>query len=742
MTEIIAGSETKSSLPLSILHTVVAGLVTGLLAAVFAVSDAAFIFSGSLSRFLPVGIAIALASTSILAAITGLVSSIRGVIAVPQEVTIASLATIAAAVALALPFSATEQQKLATIICAIAVASAATGLFLFLLGRFRLGELIRFVPVPVIAGFLAGIGCMILIGSFGVSTGVTPSMDAMHSLLKPHAIAKSLFAMAFAGCVWFTTANSRTLIAVPIIIVLSAVLFHAFGQISGYSIAELSAEAWFPAIPEGELHWPPLDLSDLAQADWGLIAAQSFTIATMMLITAMAVSMNISGIELGADKDADIDREFTASGAASLVAGACGGLAGFQGIAPSLLNIRLGGANRYAGVAVAIVCVTVMLFGADLLMLVPMPVFGGLLLWVALTLIKQWLVDSFRQLTGGEYAVILLMALVLNAVGFVEGLITGLVAGLVLFAIDYSKTDIVKTRLTGETFHSKRTLSEDWRALLREHGSSIVVLRLQGFIFFGTAYQFVERIRKYVQDNTDNPMRFLILDMQRTSGLDSSATASFVKLEQLASASRFKLVLTDVPTQVSETLQGGGIGQSALTPVRQFSDLDHGLSWCEEKLVYRISPALAETSAVSVRDRFVDSLFDENAAQIMLKYMRQLDLKQGDVLIEQDTESQDMYFIESGKLAVYLGKGEAHSIRVNSAEPGSFVGEISFYLGQQRTASVICEKPARVWQFSHDNLEALRKEHPEIASYFHQRMAVMLADRLSATTRLVQHLVD
>jgi CRP-like cAMP-binding protein len=55
---------------------------------------------------------------------------------------------------------------------------------------------------------------------------------------------------------------------------------------------------------------------------------------------------------------------------------------------------------------------------------------------------------------------------------------------------------------------------------------------------------------------------------------------------------------------------------------------------------------------------------------------------------------------------------------------------------------VVCDKPARVWQFSRQNLDALRKAHPEIASYFHQRMAVMLADRLSMTTRLVQHLID
>ncbi len=742
MSDAIARRDTNRSLLMSWLQMVIAGLVTGFLAVMFSVSDAAFIFSGSLSRFLPVGIAIALASTAILAVITGLTSSIRGVIALPQEVTVASLATIAASVALGMPFAVGEEQKLATIICAIAVASVATGLFLLALGIFRLGRLIRFVPMPVVGGFLAGMGCLIFFGSFGVATGIAPSLDAMHALMLPHAIAKSTFAIAVAAALWFATERAGSPLAAPAVIVLAIVLFHAIGQITGYGLDELAAAGWFPVIPDGELPWPPLNISDLARADWGLIAAHSFIIATMMLVTAMAILMNVSSIEMANDSDADIEREFTASGLANVASGGCGGIAGFQGILPTLLNLKIGGDSRYAGLLIATLSIASMLFGGDLLVMVPLPVFGGLLLWVAATMLKQWLVDTYHQLSGGEYAVIVLMTLIINAAGFVEGLITGLVAGIVLFAVDYSRVDIVKTRLTGETFHSKRALSKDWRAVLAEHGSSIVILRLQGFIFFGTAHQFVERIRRHISENTNTPMRFLVLDLRRTTGLDSSAAISFVKLEQIAAASKFKLVLTDVPHQVAETLERAGLGSNALTPVRWFEDLDHGLQWCEEKLVYRIAPELAEISSVSIMDGLVDDLFADQAAQKMLQYMQQIDLKAGDLLIEQDTESQDMYFIESGILTVLLRTSDGHTMRLGTAEPGSFVGEISFYVGHRRSASVVCERPARVWQLSHERLSKLQKEHPEVASHFHQRMAVIMADRLSANTRLIQHLVD
>ena len=627
-------------------------------------------------------------------------------------------------------------------ICALALATIATGAVLSLLGILKAGNLMRFVPVPVVGGFLAGIGCYMIFGGFAVATGISPSLDALHALLRPQAIVKSVCAIAVAGALWFATERLRSAYAIPVVVALSITLFHALGQISGNSIAELTSQGWFPVLGEGSLPWPPIAPGDLSAVRWPIIAGEIFNIMTMMLITAIAVLISISGIELTHERDAEINHELKAAGLASIITGGLGGVAGYHANMPSHVNQKISGINAISGPVAAVICVAVMLFGSDLLNLVPMPLLGGVLLWAGVGLVKRWLVDTYHQLTGGEFAVIILMALVINAVGLVEGLITGLIAGIILFAVDYSRVDIVKTRLTGETFQAKRTLSDDWRNILREHGKSIVILRLQGYIFFGTAYQFVERIRKLVNETEERQLHFLVLDMRRTSGLDASAAASFVKLEQLAEKHRFKLVLTDVPEQVSQVLKQAAVGEGALTPVREFEDLDRGLLWCEEKLIYRIAPALADVSSVSVKDGFGDELFDEQAAQTMLKYMHQLDLEVGDALIEQGTESQDMYFVESGKFAVELRTGDDQKIRLSTAEPGSFVGEISFYLGQERSASVICETPGRVWQFSRDNLDALRKTDPEIASYFHQRMAVMLADRLSATTRLVQHLVD
>ena len=724
------------------LNAVAAGLVVGLLAITLSAAGASLIFSGNLVRFLPIGIGLALVSSAILIIATTFASRIDGAVALPQEVTFACLAMMAASISATLPFSATATERLATIVCVFAVASIATGVLLTALGFLRIGRLLRFVPVPVVGGLLAGIGCFMIFGGLTVATGIRPSLDALHAMITPVALLKISFSVLVAAALWYSLNRSSSAYVIPANLILAMVLFHALGQITGYDIAELRAKGWFPAIGTASFGWPPISLEDISAARWPAVAQQTLTILAMMAISAITILMNISAIETGHEADADIDHELKVCGSANVVAGLAGGTAGYHASIATRLNQRLAGSSRIGGFIAAALCVAMLIFGRPLLDLVPLPLLGGILLWAGVELIRRWLVDTYHQLTGGEYAVIVLMTLVINAIGLVEGMVTGLIAGIVLFAVDYSRVDLVKTRLTGETFQSKRTLSEDWRNVLREHGRSIVILRLQGFIFFGTAHQFVERVRKLLNETGDREVRFLVLDMRRTSGIDSSATASFAKLEQMAQAHRFKLVLTDMPEQVEQTLRHTGIGNSALTPVRTFDTLDQGLLWCEEKLIYRVAPALADVSSVSLRDGFIDELFDERAGRTMLEYMQQKDLRPGEILIEQGTESRDMYFVESGKFIVELTTGDGQKVRLSSAEPGSFVGEISFYLGQTRSASVTCEVAGRVWRLSRENLDALRSSHPEIASYFHQRMAVMLADRLSATTRLVQHLVD
>jgi SulP family sulfate permease len=142
-----------------------AGFVVGMLQVALAISFAALIFAGSLAPFLSQGIGYALVSSMIVGAIIALFASWPGFVGGNQDVPAAIMALMASTIAGSMPAMATADQTFVTVIVTIAITALLTGLFFLGTGYFRLGGLVRFLPYPVVGGFLAGTGWLLIAGS-------------------------------------------------------------------------------------------------------------------------------------------------------------------------------------------------------------------------------------------------------------------------------------------------------------------------------------------------------------------------------------------------------------------------------------------------------------------------------------------------------------------------------------------------------------------------------------------------
>ena len=112
-------------------------------------------------------------------------------------------------------------------------------------------------------------------------------------------------------------------------------------------------------------------------------------------------------------------------------------------------------------------------------------------------------------------------------------------------------------------------------------GERVQILRVHGFVFFGSANGLLERIRERVDTA---PPRFLLMDLRRVTGVDASAVVSFVKVIHLAEANGFELVLAGASDSVRTQLERGGV-VAAEGVVRFEPDLDRGLQRCEDVLL-------------------------------------------------------------------------------------------------------------------------------------------------------------
>ena len=152
----------------TIVRGITAGLVVGIIELTLAISLASLVFSGDLAPFFSRGIGLFLFGSVSMGLVVAALGSLPGTAIGPQDGPAALLAVGASGVASALAGTLHPEALYFTVVAAILLSSLATGLVFFLIVYFKLGYLVRFIPCPVIVGFLAGTGWLHLRGALEV----------------------------------------------------------------------------------------------------------------------------------------------------------------------------------------------------------------------------------------------------------------------------------------------------------------------------------------------------------------------------------------------------------------------------------------------------------------------------------------------------------------------------------------------------------------------------------------------
>ena len=384
---------------------------------------------------------------------------------------------------------------------------------------------------------------------------------------------------------------------------------------------------------------------------------------------------------------------------------------------------------RTAGFVAAAVPLAIAVFGAALIEVIPRMIVGGVLVFVGLGFLVEWLFDVRRSLPLTEYVVLLLIFLAIAFRGFLPGVVFGLIMAFVLFTVNYSRIALVHDVEFGSTHRSNVDRPPAERAVLRASAGRVQILRVNGFVFFGTASGLLDRIRERVDAGS---LRYLVIDLGRVTGMDSSAVLSFRQVVQLAETHGFELVFTGAPDRVRAQLRRGGV-DTVDGMVRFEPDLDHGLEWCEDGLL-AADPAIAEPGeAVDVLRELPDGV---------RPLLERQPLAKGEVLIHQGAAPDDLFVLESGRLRIEMVTPDGDRMRLRSVTPGVVVGEVALYLGGVRTADVVAETPSVVLRLGRAAIDRLEAEQPEVAADLHRWLATTLAERLTDALRTFEAQLD
>ncbi len=690
LSEIRADALSAKALP-----ALLGGSIVGLLLIVFEISMAAFIFSGPLAPYLSQGIGMLVFSTLAVCLVTALASDYRGGIAnhsVPPPI---MLGAMGAAMTL-------EGDALFMTMAAVVIVSAlATAACCLLIGHLRIANLLRFVPYPVICGVIAGVGGGCAIASLSMM-GLRADWRVAASLLEPALLWNWAPGVAY-GCGLFLVAKrwSHLLALVtPVSFVLCAALFHAMLLLLDISGEEATAAGLLFAGMAGGGFWPPFQPGDLAHVDWGVVVTRIPDMSALILVTLLGAAIQLSSIELvlATKQKLEWDREFKATGWASLLAGLGGGPAGHLVFSYSALARRLGADTRFAGIVVALLVGSTLMMGADILKLFPVPLLGGMLLYLALTLLDEQLVQSCRRLPWTDFAIVVVIFATISIAGFPAGVGIGIAITTASFAFRLSRVDLIEAEFSARERQSNRSRSIADRAILLAEGDRVSAYRLRGYIFFGSAWSLSDQLMEALGD--DSPKACTLLDFSAVSGMDFSAVNSLCGFVRAAHDAGTRVVLSAAPANCRDGLERN-LPPDVYAGLSFEPDADRALERCEDIVIAARRAELSEQGSAgdTVLDSFagdMESRLDrritfEDMAHELRDRLEVREYAAGEALVTMGAPSGGLQLLLMGRASVY----DAGGVRVQQCGPGDAVDPRGAFSTRAATVTALADEHCR-----------------------------------------------
>ncbi|KAM5540073.1 hypothetical protein V8D89_006213 [Ganoderma adspersum] len=668
---------------------------------------------------------------------------------------------------------------IATTMAAYAFSSILTGLTFFMLGALRLGTLIGFFPRHILVGCIGGVGVFLVITGLTVSTRMSDDDFALdletlkYIFLNAGNLMLWLPAFCLAALLRVITHKWDHQLIFPIYFCIIPAVFYIVVAAVGIDLPRLRTAGWlFDMGTSHEPWWHFYTLFDFKLMSWTAFWSVMPTQFALLFFNILHPPLNVPALAVSLDHDVNTDKELVAHGYSNLLAGLLGTVPNYLVYVNTLLFYRVGGDTRVSGFMLAGATTLLLLIGTGPIAFIPVMVVGALIFVLGIDLVKEALWDTRHRVSWTEYITIVSIMIVMTVWDFVIGVLFGIIASCFFFVIQSSQRHSIRALYSGDSIMSTVRRPGAHRAYLHEASKQTTVVRLQGFMFFGTITQVEESIRQLFEEHAwhRTPIRFLVLDLALVAGVDLSAAEAFVRVQRLLASKRVVLVLCGftVASDVGRALTNVGLLEMA--GVELFETFSDAMEWTENMYlrawftaqktevlpvtlpgrqddVIPFSGSVVESPRRAAlitagwrtiaRDHFTrDELpapepfntlirafspyehIDRETYAPLIPYLQRMSVPEGTVLWTQDQSPDGLYIVESGILRATYYFADPTPPMVETMVPGTIAGELSMLSGLERNATCVVERAAVLWKLSTESLAQLQQQKPELAGAF------------------------
>jgi SulP family sulfate permease len=458
----------------------------------------------------------------------------------------------------------------------VLMVGAMAGVILIGLAVARLGRYVRFLPIPVIEGFTAGIAVVIAMQQIPAALGVANAHGqkvwavavdaatryAAHPNPVPVAVALGVAAALLIGARW------RPSWPFSLIGVTAATILAEVAPLRLTRIGALPAR----------LPTPSLDFVDLRAV--GVLLPSALAVAALAALESL-LSATVADA-MSVNEQHDPDRELFGQGLANLAAPVFGGIPATAAIARTAVNVRAGGASKLAALTHSVALAVIVLAAAPLVSRIPLAALAGVLLATTVRMVEASALLALARSTRRDALVLALTFTVTVAFDLVTAVAVGLAVAVILALRAVARTARLEQVPLEPGDHSAQE-----HALLTEH---IVAYRLDGPLFFAAAHHFLLELTEVAD------VRVVILRMSRVSTID--ATGAQILGDAIARLQRrdITVLLSGVMPGHEHVLTTVGIGARLRRDGLVFPDTPTAITYARTH-VLRHGPAATETAA-------------------------------------------------------------------------------------------------------------------------------------------------
>ena len=617
------------------------------------------------------------------------------------------------------------------------------GAFESLFGVIKLGTLIKFTPQPVMAGFQNAAAALLFLVQLGNVCGFDRTVP--FTQVPQHLDSIKPLSLAVAAITFTVMWNAKKLLPkVPPMLVgigLGCILYYV-GVLAGLG------SYLGPIIASG----PRAAIGPTAFPYFGGLARDNDLIALLPTILGGALALAIIAsidallcaklVTAPGEPRRDGDRLLMRLGVGNLAAASIGGITSGINIGPSIVN-RAFGARRPLSVvvnAVALLVAGTLLF--SLLGQIPRVALSAVIMVIAVQHFDVWSLRLVRAFRRGPHAyrfnvaldlaVVVAVAVLSIAINIVPAVFIGVAIAVALFVFRMSRSIVRRSHRCG-TIHSRTSRTAPDRAFLEGSGDAILVMELQGALFFGTGERMLSEIETALRRETS----CVILDLRRLTEVDSTGANVLLELKANLAQRNIELLLAAAAKTIAmERLESFGV-LSSIGDANIVPDVDRGIQRAEDHLL-RTQPQLHDTE-MPLAQVGVLAGFSATDLKVIEPYLKRASYPAGAVVFRENEVGNEVMMVIRGTASAYLQTPNTN-IRLATFAPGTIFGELAILDEGVRSATVIADKELACRALTTSDFAALSATSPSVAIRLLAAIARELSGRLRTANRTIHQL--